>query len=135
MEKSSQRCCCSYVIQAFFFPGLILCQSEIENSEMDCQPKAYHSAHDRVGNQVFSLEQAVLDEYLLQCFKWHRGGVFPLGIYDPWYCILCLFAWNWIYCFYHCKTGICLQIQSHFCQLNLTSYLRRFLNYENSTLW
>lgn len=43
---------------------------------MDCQPKAYHSAHDGVGNQVFSLEQALLAEYLLQCFKWHRG-VFP----------------------------------------------------------
>lgn len=48
--------------------------SEIENSEMDCQPTADHSAHDGVGNQEFSLEQAVLTEYL-QCLKWHRGGV------------------------------------------------------------
>lgn len=38
-----------YVIQAFFLSGFILYQSEIENSEMDCQPKASHSAHDGVG--------------------------------------------------------------------------------------
>lgn len=65
-----------YVIRAFFLSLLIPYQSEMENSEMDCQPKAYHSAYDGVGNQVFSLEQAALAEYLLQCFKWHKGGVF-----------------------------------------------------------
>lgn len=43
---------------------------------MDCQPKANDSAHDGVRNQVFSFEQAALTEHLLQCFKWHRGGVF-----------------------------------------------------------
>lgn len=58
---------------SIFLSGLIPYQSEIENSEIDCQPKADHSAHDGVGNQVFSLEQAALAEYLLQCFKWHKG--------------------------------------------------------------
>lgn len=77
------RWCCTYVIQAFFLSGFILYQSEIENSEMDCQPKAFHSAHDGVGNQVFSLEQAVLAEYLRQCFKWHRGGVFLKPFMTP----------------------------------------------------
>lgn len=36
----------------------------MENSEMDCHPKAYHSTYDGVGNQAFSLEQLVLAEYL-----------------------------------------------------------------------
>lgn len=93
---------------SIFLSGLILYQSEIENSEIDCQPKAYHSAHDGVGNQVFSLEQAALAEYLLQCFKWHKGGVFLWAdmTHGTIYYVCCAEL--------DPKTGICLRIQSHF---------------------
>lgn len=66
-----------YVIQAFFLSGFILYQSEIENSEMDCQPKASHSAHDGVGKSgIFLRAGSARWIPSPQCLKWHRGGVF-----------------------------------------------------------
>lgn len=104
----------------------------MENSEMACVPKAFHSANDGVGHQVFSLEQALLSEYLLHCFKWLRGGVFLKAFMTPATVYNTSLHGIGSNIFEPCKICINLTIQIHFSSLRLSYNFHPLLKVNSS---